>query len=74
MENIIQQLRDLNSDSFIIYCIKKWIDTGASAECILGEIRSIAADNPLMLERTLGIDLFNQIIHQHDTNSRLSGN
>lgn len=64
MENIINQLAELQSEGFVVYCIKQWIKNGVSAEHIIGEIRSIAKDNPPMMERALGTELFTQIIAQ----------
>lgn len=61
MENIINQLRDLPGDGLINYCIRQWINTGMSGEAIIKEIKSIAVDNPPMIERILGTELFNQI-------------
>lgn len=62
MENVIEQLSGLQSEGFVVYCIKQWIAKGVSAESIIHEIRSIAADNPPMMERALGTELFTQIM------------
>jgi len=61
MQAIIQQLSDLPTNSFVGWCIKQWINSGMSAEKIIAEIKSIAKDNPPMIENILGKDLFNQI-------------
>ena len=61
MENIINQLMELESDSFLVYCIKKSILAKMEAGYILRQIKSQANDNPTLMERTIGAELFNQI-------------
>lgn len=62
METLIDQLSALPGDTFITMAVKNWIDEGVCEERIVKELRSISKDNPPLMERALGTELFTQIM------------
>ena len=62
MEAIIKQLLAIEGNSFILMCIHDWIIHKMPHAEVISEIKSIAQDNPPMIERILGTELFTQIM------------
>lgn len=63
MQNIYQRLLSIPSESFLVMCIQEMIIKKGEDKEVLSEIKSIAADNPPMMARALGAELFNEILN-----------